>query len=107
MNLMPLNATYNHAYTGDRRQPPFKNVVTPNTLGLHRLANGGVAELQGGTGLKEQPVFGVSVVQQICDHDVIRRPDLNELFYSRREAEKLIASLQVELPESTLEEDAK
>ncbi len=89
---------FNLAYTGFADQAPSVNIMTRDFLALERLADGGVAELTGGRGIENQPIFGVTVVQQTGDDAAVRRRDLSDMFQSRRQAEAHIASLKMELP---------
>lgn len=73
-----------------RERPPRglfegKNFMTPNIRCYFKLwQHLGYAELSSGTGMNNQPIFGVTV-----------RPakDLSKLFQSRLEAERYIESL--------------
>ena len=98
---MDARAIFNLAYSGHPDRAPGKNIMTPNYLGMEHLADGGAAELTGGRGIENQPIFGVSVAQEIGPDSAVRRPDLSDVFQSRRQAEAHIASLKVNLPEKT------
>ena len=95
---MDNRATFNLAYTGDSNRVPSKNILTPKFLGIHGLADGGVAEICSGTGMDNQPIFGVCVVQRTGDNTAIVRHDLSELFQSRRAADAFVAGLKIDLP---------
>jgi hypothetical protein len=71
-----------------------RNIMTPNVLGYAKLRKGlGWAELSEGTGMSQQPIFGVTV-RAVTEEANKTARELSKLFYSLREAHSYIEQLQ-------------
>lgn len=67
-----------------------RNVMTPACLGYFKLRAGeGYAELSGGRGIYDEPIFGVTV--RVADNNDPNKR--SQMFYSEAEAKEYIASL--------------
>lgn len=66
------------------------NFMTPNVIGYFKLRKGlGYAELSHGTGINNQPIYGVTIRPRAANGS----EDLSTLCQSRAEAERYIEGL--------------
>lgn len=72
--------------------PRGMNLMTPKFISLDMVGSL-VYEVSGGRGIYDEPIYGVTVVEQLPDGTVIRRYDLSGLFYSPTEVRKHISNV--------------
>lgn len=79
MNRSQIAALFNRVYDGGR------NFMTPNLVKYGKRGRL-VYEISSGTGMRQQPIYGVTVLEI----DGTERSDLSTMFQSLREAEAYI-----------------
>ena len=70
------------------------NFMTPDVLEVGKLHPCVAFEVSKGTGFKQEPIYGVSVVRLRCDGTTKRLTRLSELFFSRRQADWHVYTLR-------------
>lgn len=70
-----------------------RNLMTPRRISIGALP-GGAYELSSGTGIDNEPIYGVSVVRCNASDQVTRDIDDSGMFWSLEEAREHIAALK-------------
>ena len=74
-----------------------KNFMTPEVLEQEKINESHAYELSKGTGLSNEPIWGVSIVKQIGDNKTKRCTELGDCFFSLEDAKEHINNLKSEL----------
>jgi len=86
----------------EREYGQSKNFMTPHVLGRGWISETIAYELSTGSGFNHQPIYGVSLVEDLGDGHTSRRHDLSKGGFSREEARAYIRSLKRQAKNGTL-----